>query len=567
MRNGFLCWRMMTVCIWICACSSSTDCPDGISADGKCYPTTCAGHLCPDGFACINEACINAKCVGMTCPNETACVDGACYPINCQTKNCPDAGQVCIDETCVETSCAKAQCPEGQTCIGGFCYPKRCGDMDCAEGEVCDGDRCVSKKCAGKGADCCDPGWSDCDGDPGNGCETNTHVVIRCGTCYTACGNSNGSTACTNGVCDPTCNLGWGDCDGNPDNGCETSVATLEHCGDCGTHCNAMDRCIGGSCVSKKIDGEDCSVGTECQSGFCVDLVCCNTSCAGQVCQRCDALSVNGAGKCGYVNASSADPDDECMTAAAPNPGSCQSGNCSGTGFGCGTLPAGERGQPVCTRCNGSSYDPVNQSDDTQDNEGANLCNALCKKCNAGLCTNQTAAEDLFSQCAVFSNSCLGNNRIGPDGNCNGSGACNPGGFSAACATASVCQTGGGCSGGSCVPVANVAAYNEAPGCTAQCKGCSGGACVNIPNGTQDTFGGSLCNFTHYRCNGGGACTAPTKQCTTCAWGTDCSGCNQACSDACNGGSMDGRGCWSTDEDHWCSGYSIGCYCTGSFYP
>ena len=41
----------------------------------------------------------------------------------------------------------------------------------------------------------------------------------------------------------------------------------------------------------------------------------------------------------------------------------------------------------------------MNITDDTQDNDGSNLCNQICKKCSGGDCVNQSD-EDLFGQCS-----------------------------------------------------------------------------------------------------------------------------------------------------------------------
>jgi len=70
------------------------------------------------------------------------------------------------------------------------------------------------------------------------------------------------------------------------------------------------------------------------------------------------------------------------------------------------------------------------------------------------------------------------------------------------------CQT---CSSGSCVAITG---YAESTGCTTPCYGCYGGSCVPIPTaGSEDTYGSNLCSAAatpHYRCDGAGACTAPT---------------------------------------------------------
>jgi len=132
-----------------------------------------------------------------------------------------------------------------------------------------------------------------------------------------------------------------------------------------------------------------CSLDGDCDSTHCVDGYCCDTACSGTICQTCGSLSSAGLGHCGYVNNSSQDPRNTCATATPPAADSCKSPNCSGTGYACGYLAAGEQSQPVCKRCSGSSYNPVNIALGSQDAEGPSyLCTATHYRCDgAGSCT------------------------------------------------------------------------------------------------------------------------------------------------------------------------------------
>jgi len=133
-----------------------------------------------------------------------------------------------------------------------------------------------------------------------------------------------------------------------------------------------------------------CTLDGDCDSTHCVDSVCCDTVCSGTVCQTCGSLSSAGLGYCGYVNNSSNDPRNTCATASVPAADSCKGPNCSGTGYACGYLAAGEQSQPVCKRCSGNSYNPVNIAQGSQDAEGPSyLCTATHYRCDgAGACTN-----------------------------------------------------------------------------------------------------------------------------------------------------------------------------------
>lgn len=105
-----------------------------------------------------------------------------------------------------------------------------------------------------------------------------------------------------------------------------------------------------------------------------------------------------------------------------------------------------------------------------------------CVVCNNGGTENSLIGTDPNNECTASYTSCSGNNKIGPDGNCNGAGACNTGGLSSACQTGGTCETAGGCTAGSC----NLVTF--------------------ISYGTQ----GTGCTATHYVCDGAGACIAPT---------------------------------------------------------
>jgi hypothetical protein len=94
----------------------------------------------------------------------------------------------------------------------------------------------------------CNPPWVDCNGIPGDGCETNTLTSLEhCGACGEACDSSNASATCTAGDCALACNLGFDDCNNDPSDGCETEIATdSDHCSACDTPCPDVNQAIGG---------------------------------------------------------------------------------------------------------------------------------------------------------------------------------------------------------------------------------------------------------------------------------------------------------------------------------
>lgn len=193
-------------------------------------------------------------------------------------------------------------------------------------------------------------------------------------------------------------------------------------------------------------------------------------------CRKCSA------GSCA-LQTSAEDLFNHCTTATPPAADSCKSANCSGTGAACGYLSAGEQSQPVCKRCSGSSYDPVNIDSTAQDSEGTNKCDntsGTCYRCSgAGSCTYQLATQDLGSQCAqgtTASDGCSSNNCSGTgyacgvqssgDGGCPVCGTCTDADIACEYHTSGIADSGCGsncCSGseiGSCTSVCCGSTYS-----------------------------------------------------------------------------------------------------------
>src|SRR5262245_6971528 len=86
----------------------------------------------------------------------------------------------------------------------------------------------------------------------GGFCRNLATNVDNCGTCGTVCAATNGVPSCVNGTCGlASCNPGFENCDGDPGNGCEASLANdPSNCGGCGQACpsgpNAFAVCTQG---------------------------------------------------------------------------------------------------------------------------------------------------------------------------------------------------------------------------------------------------------------------------------------------------------------------------------
>ncbi|MBK8251676.1 MAG: VWA domain-containing protein [Polyangiaceae bacterium] len=103
----------------------------------------------------------------------------------------------------------------------------------------------------GTGGTECVMGSADCNGDPADGCEAILQSdVNNCGSCGNVCQPGGGvPPTCFVGQCKLDCPVHSGDCDGNPANGCETNTQTSDqNCGGCGSNCMGQP-CVQGACA------------------------------------------------------------------------------------------------------------------------------------------------------------------------------------------------------------------------------------------------------------------------------------------------------------------------------
>lgn len=104
----------------------------------------------------------------------------------------------------------------------------------------------------------CADGFADCDNDYGNGCEAALATsTTHCGRCGNRCPEGRfGSVTCAMGACALACQPGFADCDGDVGNGCEVDTNNdPTHCGACGVRCPSGQGCQRGVCRS----GTTCS--------------------------------------------------------------------------------------------------------------------------------------------------------------------------------------------------------------------------------------------------------------------------------------------------------------------
>ena len=216
--------------------------------------------------------------------------------------------------------------------------------------------------------------------------------------------------------------------------------ACLNSCSSSST-CAPGQSCVGGSCGPRG-NGQDCTDGSACASGHCVDGVCCESACTGR-CTFC--ATPESRGRCVQVGAGARDPravrgeTDPTRICVDQDASSCgTNGRCDGQG-GCQRYPDNTVcGQP---RCNGSSNSETEagRCDDGVCRDGAEQVCAPFRGCSGNRCRD-TCSND--SQC-TNGNVCLdGDCQEPPDNgggdNGGGNGEPNNGGGS----------TGGGSNGG-----------------------------------------------------------------------------------------------------------------------
>lgn len=200
------------------------------------------------------------------CAKGFLCCEGQCTDVQNDSRHCGGCGTVC-------------EVPNGvSSCRGGSCQ------FQCAPGfGNCNGDRgdgceqsltdavtscglcgracsavnaapvCVASRC-GLGA--CASGYADCNDDDLDGCEVDTRVdAAHCGACRAACSLPHASAGCAASACAvTTCEASFADCDGAPANGCEVDTrADALHCGRCGASCGPGQACVASRCRAEEL--------------------------------------------------------------------------------------------------------------------------------------------------------------------------------------------------------------------------------------------------------------------------------------------------------------------------
>jgi len=302
--------------------------PDGgVAPPRRCDPIarTCVECLdnthCAAGSLCVGSVCVAGCSETQGCPSGQSCCAGACVDPQSNLAHCgacdracatPNATPQCMNATCTVGSCT-APFADCNRMAGDGCETdtrtslEHCGGC----GTACTARPNATAACAaGRCEHTCAAGFSDCDGDPDNGCEVDTRTsATHCGACARRCDLANATAACTTGQCAiAACTTGFGDCDGNATNGCEADVrVSVQHCGTCGSACparpNALQGCVSGTCVFACLSGfQDCD--SDPTNGCEVDTRTSATHCGGcgRSCQVAGGTGTCTAGSCSVAS-------------------------------------------------------------------------------------------------------------------------------------------------------------------------------------------------------------------------------------------------------------------------
>jgi hypothetical protein len=477
-------------------CNSNGVCTYKLSPGDTCNrPAECASGFCADGVCC-NTAC-DGECDRCNGPNAK----GTCLSSPAQTAGDPSCGNyLCsgTSSTCPASCANDALCTANAYCSAGrTCLPRQ------AEGALCSRDtECASGHCAD--GYCCD---AACSGS----CDVCSKLrgASRNGACTVLPAGSVGDVSCAPYVCDGQGALCPSTCSANTD-------------------CTSSNYCANGTCRPKESNGKVCKASTDCESGFCVDGVCCNSSCSDQ-CAACNMP--NREGTCSPVTGQPVGNRPTCESDGTVCGGSCNGFTTRNCAFPQSSTTCGP------TTCTSSTNTPPPTCD------------------NAGHCKANQPVECAPYQCSAGIG-CL--TRCAQDPDCVGGYFCQRGTCLPLRAMGEACSRDTECTTGSCVdgfccdsPCAGACARCNAPNreglCTAQTGGtpdeasdCAPLLCNGVNLGCPEICVNNSDCANGYACVGG-ACVKrhePGHTCTTaaeCASGFCADGfcCNSSCLGSC----------------------------------
>jgi hypothetical protein len=422
--------------------------PQSCRFDGTCDGRG-ACRTYPVGTRCAEGRCDGSSITAAgACDGNGRCAMGpviTCAPFSCEQP--ADGPPRCLSRCTTSDDCVR-----GRQCIAGSCGTKLDGvacaaASECTSGFCVDG-VCCDSACEGACLSCVQPGALGV-------CRTVAEGVKdprgRCpdegpGTCgYTGACNGNGAcarfssgTICQAATCTSNTVLhSAGRCDGtgNCIAGADLTCAPFACAGGaCTSSCSKDQDCAPGQACDlttmscgKKLQGQPCTMGSECLKGFCVDRVCCESDCQGP-CRSC-ALGQTP-GRCTNTPSGAVDPRSACKDLGKAK---CDNdGTCDGRGA-CRKYPPGT----VCGpgSCNGTTN--IRTLVQTCDGKGTcssgQMVSCGAYRCNGTVCFSACSSD---IQCV-------------PPNTCN-AGACTQRGMGAPCSSTMPCLPPFTCTGTTC---------------------------------------------------------------------------------------------------------------------
>ncbi|MGH2561692.1 MAG: hypothetical protein ACRDJH_21715 [Thermomicrobiales bacterium] len=299
---------------------------------------------------------LGAACTRATQCASLKCADGVCCNASCtgQCEACDLAGQV------------------------GMCTPLPAGTQQHGARPACTGTGVCQ---------------ASCDGATRNQCTSYPGLNVVCDDPVCAAGWQTTYGCGGDGTCHPTttnCGLFVCNAEGT---GCLT---TCEENADC----VGAAYCANGVCQGDQPPGQPCTTPDQCQSGLCVDGVCCTSTCD----DPCQACNVPGnLGFCADIaDGAACDDGNPCTDNDV-----CRNGNCHGTPLTCARLDQCHDAG-VCDPATGQCSHP-NSPDNTNCGDGqvccAGICCAVGEECASGSCQpGQCLGLDQF--CDPANNRC-----------------------------------------------------------------------------------------------------------------------------------------------------------------
>lgn len=246
-------------------------------ANGQpCTPgvTLCASGHCADGYCCDAacdgecERCNHGNLGWLNEPNGSCMLVPPGYPAtpSCGAYSCTGLTSTCTATTCI----SDLYCAWGHYCDStGKCSPMK------EQGSVCNtsaGADCLVSGCRACTTGYCVDGYC-CDEPCVGACAVCNTTP---GTCEVVAAGSPGAPSCAPFTCDGV------------SASCSASCVDDSECAK-----RAFCDSDTGVCTAELDLGDQCSRDAQCRSGFCVDGVCCNSTCKGQ-CSACNAQNTVG---------------------------------------------------------------------------------------------------------------------------------------------------------------------------------------------------------------------------------------------------------------------------------